>query len=141
MTHQEEAVGYTLQGLNPASLIGVQLGVRIGEWHPLWRYCCLVSPDVLVAADWDNGHRHLGHVVSVEKASGLGSRLKDAFFAGQVAMHAESRHRPDPSLRELAESIVRWSPETARQLEDTFDEISVMVFLNFCADSGGFVIW
>lgn len=30
--------------------------------------------------------------------------------------------------------------EAGRQLEDTFDEVSVAVLLNFCTDSGGFVI-
>jgi hypothetical protein len=40
----------------------------------------------------------------------------------------------------LAERTVTRTVEAGRQLEDTFDEVSVAVLLNFCTDSGGFVI-
>ena len=62
-------VGFELRGLNPSGPVGRQLGMRPGEWHPLWRYTCLVSPDILDATDRNEGHRHVGHVISAETDS------------------------------------------------------------------------
>jgi hypothetical protein len=70
-------VGFELRGLNPSGPVGRQLGMRPGEWHPLWRYTCLVSPDILDATDRNEGHRHVGHVISAEKACRMADRLRD----------------------------------------------------------------
>jgi len=89
-------MGMDVYGKAPTSEKGEYFRNNIWWWHPLWRYCEQVAPDLIPA---DNlGHFNDGWGLNRRKSLQLAEQLEAAIAAGETARHEQDYRQRLASL-------------------------------------------
>jgi len=151
-------MGYDLYGVHATAETGEYFRNSVWWWHPLAQY-------VLDIVDMPEAERHAWHAnsgqqVSARTATQIATALHAKLTSGEVQQYAEDYAKALDALPMLPCRLCHGSGERhddivqgqcnacdgAGKVKDwgthyPFDEENVKAFAEFCAESGGFVIW
>ncbi|HBP1183203.1 hypothetical protein [Pseudomonas aeruginosa] len=80
-------MGMDVFGKAPTSETGEYFRNNVWWWHPLWRYCEAIAPDLI--PDDNLGHSNDGWGLEREEATELAARLERAIATGETERYAE----------------------------------------------------
>lgn len=131
-------MGMDIYGLGPTGDRGHHFRNNVWKWHPLWRYCELVAPDLLGGNDGHSGTESEWGL-DAAGAKELARILREEVSSGRMEIY-ERDYDPDMEDR----SYVGVFDSLARILGVSegpsfrFDVGNVVRFIGFLEDCGGF---
>ena len=81
-------MGMDIYGLRPKTSKGTYFRNNVWYWHPLWDYCCTVSPDITNKVK--DGHSNSGDGLNAVDSRMLGFALKESINSGQAQKYVDS---------------------------------------------------
>ncbi|WP_124625771.1 hypothetical protein [Burkholderia sp. Bp9012] len=78
-------MGMDVFGKAPTSKVGRYFRSNVWCWHPLWRYCEKIAPDIIPRNNL--GHSNDGWGLDARGASALAERLARALASGETAQY------------------------------------------------------
>ncbi|MBB4730513.1 hypothetical protein [Xanthomonas arboricola] len=81
-------MGMDVYGKAPVSEKGEYFRNNIWWWHPLWRYCEHLAPDLI--PENNLGHSNDGWGLNRRKSQALADRLAAALDSGETEQHAQA---------------------------------------------------
>tara|TARA_R110002050_G_scaffold129554_5_gene251067 strand:+ start:98 stop:616 length:519 start_codon:yes stop_codon:yes gene_type:complete len=123
---------------------GVYFRRNVWGWRPLWDFVYSICDNILTQKDYEFGHYNDGHKISKTKAIRIAKRIARADKEGVI----QSLEQEYNIKRDEAKSYNAQWKETIKQepqLRDwtahyPFERESLLDFMKFCEESGGFTI-